>query len=53
MIKGIRTTPLSPEEKDELNYVLSKLHLMPHSGQIVVHVNEGKVTAIQPQAMIR
>lgn len=49
---GIRTTALNREEKKELERLFVKMQVMPQAGQIVVHVNQSKVTAIEPRPML-
>jgi hypothetical protein len=49
----VRTTALDPEEKKELGRLLTKMKVMPKCGKIVLHVNEGNVTAIEPRPMLR
>lgn len=49
----IRTSALDSEEKKELEQLLIKLQLMPKSGQIVLHVNQGKISAVEPRLVLR
>lgn len=50
----IRTTPLAADEKKELTNLLDKLKLAgKSSGQIVIHLNQGVITAVQPMPMLR
>ena len=50
----IRTTPLTAAEKKELTTLIDRLRLAGKmSGQIVLHVSAGSVTAVQPMPMLR
>ena len=46
---GIRSEPLSKEEKTELTAILHKLRLMPRCGQVTLHINDYRVTMIEPR----
>ena len=50
----IRTTPLTAAEKKELTNLMDRLKLAGKmSGQVVLHLSSGTVTAVQPMPMLR
>ena len=50
----IRTTALSADEKKLLTNTLDTLKLAgKSSGQVVIHLNQGAVTAVEPRLMLR
>lgn len=51
----IRAVPLTKDEKKELTNLLSKLKLAGNgtTGQIIIHLSQGSVSAVQPMMMLR
>lgn len=50
----IRSTALTTDEKKELTILMDKLKLSGNSsGQVIIHLNQGAVTAVEPRPMLR
>lgn len=47
--QGIRTTALDRKEKAQLEELLIRMNLMPLSGRLVFHINQGRIAAVEPQ----
>ncbi|NJD37612.1 MAG: hypothetical protein FIA89_04730 [Geobacter sp.] len=43
---------MTKEEKTELTALLSKLRILPHQGQVILHCNNSRVAKVEPHVVI-
>ena len=49
MTQGIRSEPLTKEERAKLTNLLRELRILPQNGQVTLHCNNSRVAKIEPR----